>query len=290
MRRPLLILVSLLATLVVAPVGSAATKGVSINRSSSSRPRQSTSPRATRSAGRTRHALSPGRLDDRHVRLTRPRSRQDVLSSSSRSPALTGIATPSSRPASARSRLQARRPQSRSGRRCPDHVRHTHHPLRPDQQQEGRRERPTELSAYGQGSEAVLATVITGPTACSPTTYAEAPHHLSCHLEERFEPSHSDRGRSVDLLRPAERLRDPCLRGAEHGGEAGAAAAVHEPRAVGEIKRVTLDAGLACPFQAAPSRRSEPAADRDVRESGRCGVSRRIQSGDRLPRGLTELL
>ena len=88
---------------------------------------------------------------------------------------------------------------------------------------------------YGQGSEAVLATVISGADGIF--TYNVTPKILTTYRATWKNASSlpvPDPDRSVDHVRPAQRLPDPRLRWAEHGGKAGAAAAVLEPRAMGD--------------------------------------------------------
>ena len=255
MRRTLLILISLLAILVVAPAGFGCDEGrlhqalVVLARDRQHRRRRH-HPLAER-----RHTQPPGRLDDRHLRLTRPPPGSDVLLQVRGR----GHVQVSRRARPDQHRHdQGRRRTARSLARdlaAPDLLRPTHHPLRPDQQQEGRRERPAELSALRAG---LRGRARDGDHRrrrhLQLQRDAEDPHHLSRDLEERVEPSRADCGRSVDLVRPDERLRHPCLRGAEHGAEAGAAAAVLELRSVGDDQARHARPELARPVPGSRSR------------------------------------
>ena len=172
-----------------------------------------------------------------------------------------------------------------------DLVRHAHHPLRPDQQQESRRERPAELSGVRAGLEAVLATVITG--ADGTFTFNVTPKILTAYRATWKTASSLPVQTAVAPSISFGRINGFVTR--VFAGRSMARKQVQLQRfsSFGQwvtIKRITLDLNSRARFQAAAPGRSEPAADRDVREPGRCGLPRRLQSGDRLPpRALTEV-
>ena len=227
MRKSLLILVSLIATLVVAPAASAAvTKNVSIKRASF------VPATVNITAGDTIRWKNDDTRNHQVVSTTGTFAspvlapRQDVLVQVRRRRHL---------PVPRRARPGQHRHDQGRGRTAGGHarhvaaadlLRHAGHALRPDQQQEGRRERPAQLPAVRAG---LRGRPRDGDhrrrRRLQLQRDAEDPHHLPRCLEDRVEPSRPDGGRTVDLVRPDERLRHPRLRGAEHGPQAGAAAA-----------------------------------------------------------------
>ena len=290
MRRTLLITLSLLATLVLAPVGSAATRTVSIKRSSFSpatvnvvagdtirwRNDDSHNHQVVSTTGTfASPVLRPGRTYSFRFDVAGTYRYRDALVPSSVGTIKVAGAPPAVT-------LATSLPQITYGTRI----------TLSGQINSKKAGENVQLSyfAYGQGSEIVLATVITGADGTfSFNASPEDPHDLSRHLEDRFEPPCSDGGRSLDLARPVERLRHTRVCGAEHGAEAGAAAAALELRTVGHDQARHARPEFARPFQGCASARQEPAADRDVREPGRRGLPRGVQPRDRLPpRALTQ--
>ena len=170
MRRTLLIVVSLLATLVLAPVGSAATKGVSIKRSSFSPATVNIVAGDTiRWKNNDTHyhqvvsttgtfaspVLAPGRTYSFKFEVAGTYKYRDAL-------VPTSVGTIKVAGAPPAVTLATSLPQISYGTRI----------TLSGQINSKKAGENVQLNylAYGQGSEAVLATVITGPTASSPST------------------------------------------------------------------------------------------------------------------------
>ena len=136
---------------------------------------------------------------------------------------------------------------------------------------------------YGQASEVVLATVLTGADG---TFYVrgrpEDPHHLPGPVEDRREPRDHHGRRAVDLVRTPERVPRPRLRRPQHGPQADPAAAPLRVRAVGHDQAGLARPQLACALPGDAPLRAEPLADRDVGQPVGRRVSRRAQPRDHV--------
>ena len=287
MRRPLLILVSLLATLVLAPVGSAATKGVSIKRSSFSPATVNIAAGDTiRWKNNDTHyhqvvsttgtfaspVLAPGRTYSFKFEVAGTYRYRDAL-------VPTSIGTIKVAGAPPAVTLATSLPQITYGTRI----------TLSGQINSKKAGENVQLNylAYGQGSEAVLATVITGVDGTF--TFNVTPKILTTYRATWKTASSLPVQTAVAPSISFGRMNGFVTRvfaGRSMAREAGAAAAVLELRAVGDDQARHARPELACPFPGRAPGRSEPAADRDVGEPGRCGLPRGLQPGDRLSAGL----
>ena len=136
---------------------------------------------------------------------------------------------------------------------------------------------------YGQASEIVLATVITGTDGTF--SYAVAPKILTNYRAKWKTASSlviSTAVAPVDLLRTQQRVPRARLRRPQHGEEADPAPAALRLRAVGHDQARLPRSQLPRPLPGDAPLWGEPSADRDVRQSVGRRLPRRVQPRDHV--------